>query len=116
MEKLKSLEFGKALTCPPPMLMDMRWVMDTPRKAGEEESLTNIREMLRKQPKVFWERMAQLERDWLAAENLAREHLMQREKLEAMAKGQTTLSEEVPDEGTPRILELAEGYLKGVGL
>jgi hypothetical protein len=107
----------RTLTNPPPMLLDMRWVYENAEQKGEEQSLRNCRAMLKQSPKSFMEQMGSLERAWAAQEGAAREQLIQREKLGGMARIQEkSPSEEGPDEGTERALELVDQYLKGVGL
>ncbi len=98
-------------TPPPPLLTDMRWVFDNPEKKGESESVRNCRAML-KNPRVFMERMAQMESAWLAAEKAEREREAARLNMEARAKSPSEeKEEEQEDMGRERVLEvLAEEW------
>jgi hypothetical protein len=98
----------------PPLLLDMRWVYENPRQPGEEECLKNARAMLKQSPKTFLEQMASLEKAWQAAERAAREQLTAEANERARALPASSTTEDVPDEGSARMLELAEQFLKGV--
>jgi hypothetical protein len=57
------------------------------------------RVLLQQSPKVFLERMASLEKDWLSTERAAREHA----KAESEARPAPPEPELEPDEGTERV-------------
>jgi hypothetical protein len=102
------------LTLPPPLLMDMRWVYEHPKEAGEDEALKNARAMLKQSPKSFMEQLAALEKAWLANERAAREQLTAEANERARALPASSPSEDIPDAGTARLLEIAEQFLKAV--
>ena len=97
----------KPLTRPPPLLLDMRWVYDHPRKAGEGESLTNCRDMLLKSPKGFMDQMARLELAWQATEKAERERQTAELSFQTSQRS-TSPSEEGPDVGSGTAKELIQ--------
>jgi hypothetical protein len=99
--------YAGAMTPIPPMLLDFRAAYETLEQKGEHPGLKMSRVLLQQSPKVFLERMAALEKEWLSTERAAREHA----KAESEARLAPPEPELEPDEGTEHVQALISRLL-----